>query len=43
MPIVQLELYDLASDPFALKNLAARPERAPLIADLQARLEPLAR
>jgi len=37
------ELYDLEADPYELQNLAGRPEMAPLIDDLHARLEVLMR
>jgi N-acetylglucosamine-6-sulfatase len=35
------ELYDLASDPHQLRNLADSPAHAPLVADLKARLNRL--
>jgi|GEM_PF-1424169 len=35
------ELYDLATDPFELQNLAAEPEQAPRVAAMAARLRQL--
>jgi arylsulfatase A-like enzyme len=35
------ELYDLAADPYELKNIFSAPERAPIVAELQAELRRL--